>query len=220
MTPDYALPTRTTTCPTCKSSGFQESILGKDRCSFCDGTEGGQGPTLEDVVPLLMEARAERDRLHADGMPRDREELQKLLNDAHRKGSQEAHEAHRLVREMGLSAQDGEVPDLDNYETRPCEPRVANEDPEDWCAIAQWESERADAWKAFAQLQARPASPHPDTVEVSAEELGILRDAFGLLRTAWNTHALYDYQTVLAEAIIQKYDALRAQAQLATEMEG
>lgn len=72
---------------------------------------------------------------------------------------------------------------------------------------------REDLWR-------RPAPPHPDTVEVSAEELGILRDAFGLLRTAWNTHALYDYQTVLAEAIIRKHDALRAQAQPATEREG
>ena len=76
-----------------------------------------------------------------------------------------------------LRAQGGEMPDLDNYETRPCEPCVANEGPEDWCAIAQWESERADAWKAFAQLQARPTPPHPDTVEVDEEYLTDLEDS-------------------------------------------
>ncbi len=31
-----------------------------------------------------------------------REELQKLLNDAHRRGNQEAHEAHRVAQECGL----------------------------------------------------------------------------------------------------------------------
>jgi len=51
--------------------------------------------TLDDVLDALDSAYAELDRLHADGMPRDREELQKLLNDAHRKGNQEAHEAHQ-----------------------------------------------------------------------------------------------------------------------------
>jgi hypothetical protein len=56
----------------------------------------------------------EKYRLHADGMPRDREELQKLLGDAYRKGNQEAHEAHRLVREMGLSAQGGEANNLED----------------------------------------------------------------------------------------------------------
>ena len=28
-------------CQTCKSKGFESSVLGTDRCSFCDGTEGG-----------------------------------------------------------------------------------------------------------------------------------------------------------------------------------
>lgn len=33
-------------CPTCRSTGFDISITGPLRCSFCDGTEGGQGPTI------------------------------------------------------------------------------------------------------------------------------------------------------------------------------
>lgn len=32
-------------CPTCKSKGFNLSVLGPDRCTFCDGTEGGNSPT-------------------------------------------------------------------------------------------------------------------------------------------------------------------------------
>jgi hypothetical protein len=31
-------------CPTCNSKGFKVSILGPDRCTFCDGTEGGNPP--------------------------------------------------------------------------------------------------------------------------------------------------------------------------------
>lgn len=31
-------------CVTCGSKGFEPSILGEDRCTFCDGTEGGAGP--------------------------------------------------------------------------------------------------------------------------------------------------------------------------------
>lgn len=31
-------------CKGCGSKGFDSSILGPDRCSFCDGTEGGVGP--------------------------------------------------------------------------------------------------------------------------------------------------------------------------------
>ena len=31
-------------CPTCKSIGFPKSVLGDDRCTFCDGTEGGHPP--------------------------------------------------------------------------------------------------------------------------------------------------------------------------------
>lgn len=31
-------------CPGCGSIGFPVSELGPLRCTFCDGTEGGQGP--------------------------------------------------------------------------------------------------------------------------------------------------------------------------------
>lgn len=33
-------------CKTCKSVGFDKSVLGDDRCTFCDGTEGGNPPQL------------------------------------------------------------------------------------------------------------------------------------------------------------------------------
>lgn len=41
-------------CSTCKSFGFKGSILGPDRCEFCDGTEGGQGPlqVSDSEIPL------------------------------------------------------------------------------------------------------------------------------------------------------------------------
>ena len=31
-------------CPTCGAKGFDKSRLGPDRCTFCDGTEGGNPP--------------------------------------------------------------------------------------------------------------------------------------------------------------------------------
>ena len=31
-------------CPGCRSKGFPASILGLGRCTFCDGTEGGNPP--------------------------------------------------------------------------------------------------------------------------------------------------------------------------------
>ena len=37
-------------CPSCKSEGFLPSKLGPHRCTFCDGTESGQGPTEQDVL--------------------------------------------------------------------------------------------------------------------------------------------------------------------------
>ena len=75
--------------------------------------------------------------------------------------------------------------DLDEWETRPCEPRVANEDAEDWCAIAQWESARADRWKAEVadlrrQLEERKS---PDMVTVPREEWEALRE---LEHQAWS----------------------------------
>jgi hypothetical protein len=36
-------------CPTCSSQGFDVSVLGPDRCTFCDGSEGGNPPTEEDI---------------------------------------------------------------------------------------------------------------------------------------------------------------------------
>ncbi len=36
-------------CPTCKSKGFTISVLGPDRCTFCDGTEGGLDPRTTEV---------------------------------------------------------------------------------------------------------------------------------------------------------------------------
>ena len=33
----------------CSSSGFEPSVLGPDRCTFCDGTEGGLDPHTADV---------------------------------------------------------------------------------------------------------------------------------------------------------------------------
>jgi len=38
-----------TFCPSCNSKGFPISKLGPHRCTFCDGTEGGQGPTEQDI---------------------------------------------------------------------------------------------------------------------------------------------------------------------------
>jgi hypothetical protein len=35
-------------CPTCKSVGFEPSIFGQDRCTFCDGTEGGLNPITQE----------------------------------------------------------------------------------------------------------------------------------------------------------------------------
>ena len=31
-------------CPTCGAKGFDQSRLGPDRCTICDGTEGGNPP--------------------------------------------------------------------------------------------------------------------------------------------------------------------------------
>jgi len=36
-------------CSSCSSSGFEPSVLGPDRCTFCDGTEGGLDPHTADV---------------------------------------------------------------------------------------------------------------------------------------------------------------------------
>lgn len=38
---------QTRKCPTCGSAGFPESVLGANRCTFCDGTEGGNPPSAD-----------------------------------------------------------------------------------------------------------------------------------------------------------------------------
>jgi len=120
--------------------------------------EVGGMPWLHKLLDALESTCAELDRLHADGMPMDREELQRLLNDAHRKGNQEAHEAHRLVREMGLSAQGGEVPPLTQEDAHKELLRVS-------CENTYNGAEEAAFWNGyeFAQSRIRPAPPHPDT---------------------------------------------------------
>ena len=47
-------------------------------------------------------------------------------------------------------------------------------------------------------------------VEVPAEELAVLRDGFGLLRTAWNLSLCGERIGAQAGALIERYDALRA----------
>ncbi len=42
----------TARCPTCGSSGFGPSVLGPARCEFCDGTEGGNPPTEEEIADV------------------------------------------------------------------------------------------------------------------------------------------------------------------------
>lgn len=43
-------------CQTCRSAGFEPSILGPARCTYCDGTFAGVPPTLAEVE------QAENDR--------------------------------------------------------------------------------------------------------------------------------------------------------------
>lgn len=43
-----------TECLTCKSKGFAKSVLGEHRCTFCDGTEGSNPPTVFDVLSELQ----------------------------------------------------------------------------------------------------------------------------------------------------------------------
>ena len=48
-------------CPTCGSTGFEVSILGPDRCTFCDGTEGGSPPTKNDIKEWTDYKKKERE---------------------------------------------------------------------------------------------------------------------------------------------------------------
>lgn len=56
----------------------------------------------------------------------------------------------------------------------------------------------------------RPKPPTPDVVPVPMEELAVLRDGFGLLRTAWNLSLCGERIGAQAGALIERYDALRA----------
>ena len=40
-------------CPTCKSIGFNSSVLGQDRCEFCGGTFSGNPPEIY-TFPMLQ----------------------------------------------------------------------------------------------------------------------------------------------------------------------
>lgn len=37
-------------CPTCNSVGFDDSVLGDDRCEFCDGSVGGRTPSNAEIT--------------------------------------------------------------------------------------------------------------------------------------------------------------------------
>ena len=50
-------PAKSIPCPTCGSTGFDTSVLGSERCSFCDGTEGGNAPTEKDIQEAKRDAR-------------------------------------------------------------------------------------------------------------------------------------------------------------------
>lgn len=54
-TTEVEVPASGRLCAGCGSKGFAPSILGPDRCTFCDGTEGGNPPGLEDFFPHSAE---------------------------------------------------------------------------------------------------------------------------------------------------------------------
>lgn len=46
-------------CPSCKSKGFAKSVLGADRCEFCDGSFSGNPPTeIERAQAEILEAHS------------------------------------------------------------------------------------------------------------------------------------------------------------------
>ena len=68
-----------------------------------------------------------------------------------------------------------------------------------------------DAWAdVCAANVANRDLPAPDVVPVPMEELAVLRDGFGLLRTAWNLSLCGERIGAQAGALIERYDALRA----------
>lgn len=54
------------------------------------------------------------------------------------------------------------------------------------------------------------STPAPDVVTVPREELAVLRDGFGLLRTAWNLSLCDERIGSQAGALIEQHDALRS----------
>lgn len=68
-----------------------------------------------------------------------------------------------------------------------------------------------DAWAdVCAANVANRDLPAPDVVPVPMEELAVLRDGFGLLRTAWNLSLCGERIGAQAGALIERHDALRA----------
>ena len=68
-----------------------------------------------------------------------------------------------------------------------------------------------DAWAdVCATNVANRDLPAPDVVPVPRDELAVLRDGFGLLRTAWNLSLCGERIGAQAGALIERYDALRA----------
>ena len=68
-----------------------------------------------------------------------------------------------------------------------------------------------DAWAdVCAANVANRDLPAPDVVPVPMEELAVLRDGFGLLRTAWNLSLCGERIGAQAGALIERYDAIRA----------
>lgn len=68
-------------CPTCKSEGFLPSVLGPDRCSFCDGTEGGNPPETNPNDVQLPASQQEYD------MERREREYQRQLDEEERRAN-------------------------------------------------------------------------------------------------------------------------------------
>jgi hypothetical protein len=124
--------------------------------------------------------------------------------------------AQRLLAELDrLSAQGGEVPEL-------TEEPVVVEEFADNGAHSQWRlvipSTNTTLWE---EATARPAPPHPDTVEVSGEDYEYLQLCEAVATTKprvgcedfalrWNTWVA---AANLMWELVAKRDALRAQAQ-------
>jgi len=58
-------------CQTCRSEGFEVSVLGEDRCTFCDGTFGGNPPDEEEVRDAIIRAVVKDFIQHKEDHPLD-----------------------------------------------------------------------------------------------------------------------------------------------------